>query len=95
MWSEQVAGEAIEGKLWPRGAALAERLWSDLPTGGFYKKILHILDYVPLSQLILWTFHANFILQYEKIFFKPQFANFLIKAITETFKCGKLKKISF
>ena len=38
MWSEQVAGEAIEGKLWPRGAALAERLWSDLPTGGFYKK---------------------------------------------------------
>ena len=34
MWSEQVGGEAIEGKLWPRGAALAERLWSDLPTGG-------------------------------------------------------------
>lgn len=32
MWSEQVAGEAIEGKLWPRGAALGERLWSDPPT---------------------------------------------------------------
>lgn len=32
MWSEQVGGEAIHGKLWPRGAALAERLWSDLPT---------------------------------------------------------------
>ena len=28
MWTEQVAGEAIEGKLWPRGAALAERLWT-------------------------------------------------------------------
>ena len=35
MWSEQVAGEAIEAKLWPRGAALGERLWSDLSTGGF------------------------------------------------------------
>jgi hypothetical protein len=36
MWSEQVEGEAIQGKLWPRGAALAERLWSDLPTGGLF-----------------------------------------------------------
>ena len=33
MWTEQVAGEAIEGKLWPRGAALAERLWTDPATG--------------------------------------------------------------
>ena len=33
MWTEQVAGDAIEGKLWPRGAALGERLWSDLSTG--------------------------------------------------------------
>jgi len=33
MWSEQVAGDAIEAKLWPRGAALGERLWSDLSTG--------------------------------------------------------------
>ena len=36
MWSEQVSGSAIEGKLWPRGAALGERLWSDLTTGGYY-----------------------------------------------------------
>lgn len=33
MWSEQVAGEAIEGKLWPRGSALGERLWTDPATG--------------------------------------------------------------
>ena len=29
MWSEQVDEQAVEGKLWPRGCALAERLWSD------------------------------------------------------------------
>ena len=29
MWSEQVDDQAVEGKLWPRGCALAERLWSD------------------------------------------------------------------
>ena len=39
MWSEQVAGDAIEAKLWPRGAALGERLWSDLPTGGIFSTI--------------------------------------------------------
>lgn len=33
MWSEQVSGEAIEGKLWPRGSALGERLWTDPATG--------------------------------------------------------------
>ena len=38
MWSEQVQGEAIEGKLWPRGAALGERLWSDPSTGEEYKE---------------------------------------------------------
>ena len=41
MWSEQVAGDAIEAKLWPRGAALGERLWSDLPTGGFLQFLLN------------------------------------------------------
>lgn len=29
MWSEQVDEHAVEAKLWPRGSALAERLWSD------------------------------------------------------------------
>lgn len=33
MWTEQVAGPAIQSKLWPRAAALAERLWSDPETG--------------------------------------------------------------
>ncbi len=33
MWAEQVQGRAIESKLWPRGAAVGERLWSDPPTG--------------------------------------------------------------
>jgi len=29
MWSEQVEGQAVIHKLWPRASALAERLWSD------------------------------------------------------------------
>ena len=33
MWSEQVQGAAVEGKLWPRVAALGERLWADPGTG--------------------------------------------------------------
>jgi len=33
MWAEQVDGAAIQGKLWPRGSALAERLWSDPEEG--------------------------------------------------------------
>ena len=33
MWAEQVDGAAIQGKLWPRGAALGERLWTDPATG--------------------------------------------------------------
>ena len=51
MWSEQVAGDAIEAKLWPRGAALGERLWSDLSTGGFssfFRNKRFILDEMPL-----------------------------------------------
>jgi len=32
MWSEQVSGLAVEGKLWPRGSALGERLWADPDT---------------------------------------------------------------
>ena len=54
MWSEQVAGEAIEAKLWPRGAALGERLWSDLSTGGFssfFRNKRFILDDIPPSPL--------------------------------------------
>ena len=29
MWSEQVDDFSVEAKLWPRGCAFAERLWSD------------------------------------------------------------------
>ena len=29
LWTETADGLAIEAKLWPRGSALAERLWSD------------------------------------------------------------------
>ena len=36
MWSEQVQGVAVEGKLWPRVAALGERLWADPGTGNQY-----------------------------------------------------------
>ncbi|XP_046459257.1 chitooligosaccharidolytic beta-N-acetylglucosaminidase-like [Daphnia pulex] len=32
IWTEQVDGAAIEGKLWPRSSALAERLWTDPDT---------------------------------------------------------------
>ena len=29
IWSEQVDEFSVEAKLWPRGCAFAERLWSD------------------------------------------------------------------
>jgi len=29
MWTEQADDGAIEGKIWPRGAAMAERLWAE------------------------------------------------------------------
>ncbi|KZS17103.1 Beta-hexosaminidase subunit beta [Daphnia magna] len=32
IWSEQVDSTTIEGKLWPRSSALAERLWTDPDT---------------------------------------------------------------
>ena len=60
MWSEQVQGEAIVGKLWPRGAALAERLWSDPATGTllYLKDSLQIIcTVISLSSfnLVVWT----------------------------------------
>lgn len=33
LWSEQVDDTNLDTKLWPRGAALAERLWSEPDTG--------------------------------------------------------------
>ena len=37
MWTEQVQGVAVEGKLWPRVAALGERLWADPESGRYYR----------------------------------------------------------
>ena len=37
MWTEQVQGIAVESKLWPRVAALGERLWAD-PDSGIGKR---------------------------------------------------------
>ncbi|KAK2724709.1 chitooligosaccharidolytic beta-N-acetylglucosaminidase-like isoform X2 [Artemia franciscana] len=31
MWTEQTDGGTLDGKLWPRGSAIAERLWSNPP----------------------------------------------------------------
>ncbi|KAK9887242.1 hypothetical protein WA026_021089 [Henosepilachna vigintioctopunctata] len=31
LWSEQVAEESLETRIWPRAAAFAERMWSDPP----------------------------------------------------------------
>ena len=36
MWTEQVEGVAVEGKIWPRSAALGERLWAE-PEGEWYE----------------------------------------------------------
>jgi len=33
MWSEQVDEHSVEAKVWPRAAAVAERLWSNPETG--------------------------------------------------------------
>ncbi|KAK3884866.1 hypothetical protein Pcinc_010885 [Petrolisthes cinctipes] len=33
LWTEQVDEEAVDARLWPRGAALAERLWTNPSTG--------------------------------------------------------------
>lgn len=33
LWSEQVDGTSVENRIWPRAAALAERLWAEPSTG--------------------------------------------------------------
>ncbi|KAG8227141.1 hypothetical protein J437_LFUL001685, partial [Ladona fulva] len=33
LWGEQVDGAALDGKIWPRAAAMGERLWSDPDEG--------------------------------------------------------------
>lgn len=33
LWSEQADDQSLDGRLWPRSVALAERLWSDPSTG--------------------------------------------------------------
>ncbi|KAF2358188.1 Beta-hexosaminidase eukaryotic type N-terminal [Trinorchestia longiramus] len=44
LWTEQVDSESVDGRLWPRGAALAERLWTN-PDHGWrdaeYRMIHH------------------------------------------------------
>ena len=50
MWTEQVQGEAIQGKLWPRGAAIGERLWSDPSTGAENDTILNTKERVVLKE---------------------------------------------
>lgn len=33
LWTEQADGASVEGRLWPRAAAMAERLWAEPSTG--------------------------------------------------------------
>ncbi|XP_012276892.1 probable beta-hexosaminidase fdl [Orussus abietinus] len=35
IWSEQTGQMSLGSRLWPRASALAERLWSDMPTNGY------------------------------------------------------------
>ncbi|XP_015185237.1 PREDICTED: probable beta-hexosaminidase fdl isoform X2 [Polistes dominula] len=35
IWSEQMGQASLGPRVWPRASALAERLWSDLPSSGF------------------------------------------------------------
>lgn len=38
LWTEQVGEDQLDARLWPRSAALAERLWTDPATGNSYER---------------------------------------------------------
>ena len=56
MWSEQVEGVAVEAKLWPRVAALGERLWADPESGKMDDACaiyVQTIDLIPTEYLVL------------------------------------------
>jgi len=46
MWGELVTPENIDGRVWPRAAAVAERLWSSPPSEGLYDRLSRLSRYL-------------------------------------------------